>query len=334
MNKADCSGDDIKERRCQLKINLEFTIMIYSVIFLVEDESPDFCQFFDMICRLFKQKEKEFEIIIVANATENFVKSQLISLENHSEEVKMISFQQKVSQSLCMKVALGECGGEKILTLGPFQELTAESYEKLVNSIPEGVDIVVPYRKLRKDPIINRLHSKFINKAVKMLLGVKLNDIGCNVKFMRREVLEAVELYGNMYRYFPVLAMQKGFKIKEIECDQVDKIRKTRFYGLRLYLDRLIEILNLFFSTNFSKKPLRFFNLVGSGFMVFGVMALFYAGMQKVISDIPIGDRPLLIVAIISLVAGAQLASFGLLGEIISFVYGRSRKEYTIEKVI
>jgi len=308
--------------------------MKYSVIFLIEEESEDFCRLFDIICKLFKDKNKEFEIIIIANATENIVKSQLICLKNHPEEIKLIAFQRKVSQSLCMKVALSESSGEKILTLGPFQELSTESYEKLIDSMIDGVDLVVAYRKSRKDPLINRLHSKFINKVVKMLLGVPLNDIGCNVKFMRREVLEALDLYGNMYRYFPVLAIRKGFKIREIECDQVYKIRKTRFYSLKLYLDRLTEILNLFFSTNFSKKPLRFFNIVGSTFMVLGVMALIYAGIQKLILNIPIGDRPLLIVAMISLVAGAQLASFGLLGEIISFVHGRFRKEYTIEKII
>jgi hypothetical protein len=308
--------------------------MKYSVIFLIEEESEDFCRLFDIICKLFKDKNKESEIIIVANATENIVKSQLICLKDHLEEIKLIAFQRKVSQSLCMKVALSESSGEKILTLGPFQELSTESYEKLINSMTDEVDLVVAYRKFRKDPLINRFHSKFINKVVKMLLGVPLNDIGCNVKFMRREVLEALDLYGNMYRYFPVLAIRKGFKIREIECDQVYKIRKTRFYSLKLYLDRLTEILNLFFSTNFSKKPLRFFNIVGSTFMVLGVMALIYAGIQKLILNIPIGDRPLLIVAMISLVAGAQLASFGLLGEIISFVHGRFRKEYTIEKII
>lgn len=308
--------------------------MNYSVIFLAEEDSEEFCKFFSIICRLLENKCKAFEIIVVANGTANSVKSMLQDTDYHEKEIKLIVFEQKVSQSLCMKVAFGESSGEKILTLGSFQELSIESYNKLMDSMESEVDMVVPYRKLRKDPFINRLHSKFINKVVKMLLDARLNDIGCNIKFMRREVLEAFDLYGSMYKYFPILAIQKGFKIKEIECEQVDKNRKTKFYSLRLYINRLTEILNLFFSTNFSKKPLRFFNIVGSTFMFFGMTCLIYVGIQKLILNIPIGDRPLIIIGMISLVAGAQLASFGLVGEIISFVHGRLRKEYAIEKVI
>jgi hypothetical protein len=92
--------------------------------------------------------------------------------------------------------------------------------------------------------------------------------------------------------------------------------------------------LNLFFSTKFSKKPLRFFNLVGASFIAAGLLALFYVGIQKAIFNVAIGARPLLMIGMIGLVGGAQLASFGLLGEIISFVHGRSRREYTIEKII
>ena len=308
--------------------------MKYSIIFLVEEESQEFAQFFDVIYRLFEEKAMEFEVLVVANGTENFVKSQLNSRNNHSEVLKVIAFQRNVPQSVCLNAAFSECSGSEILTLGPDQELTSESYEKLINSMTDGVEFVVANRKLRKDPVLNRLHSKLMNIVVKMVLGIKINDIGCHVKFFKREVLESMDLYGNMYRYFPALAAQKGFKVKEVECDQLDKIRKTRFYSARLYLDRMIEMLNLYFSSNFSKKPLRFFSLVGSSFMALGGMALLYIGIQKAIFGIPIGARPLLIIAMISLVGGVQITSFGLLGEIISFVHGRSRKEYTIEKVI
>ncbi len=198
----------------------------------------------------------------------------------------------------------------------------------------EDVDLVIPCRKRRKDPSLNRFHSQLLNKVIRRVFGIEMNDIGCNVKLMRREVLAGLELYGNMYRYLPILAFQKGFKIKEIECDQVDKVRKTSFYSWRTYLDRFIEILNLFFSTNFLKKPLRFFNLIGAGFIIAGALALLCVGLQKVILGVPLGARPLLMIGMIFLVGGAQIASFGLLAEIISFVNGRAQREYTIEKII
>jgi hypothetical protein len=308
--------------------------MHYSIIFIIEERNKELTPFLDMICRIFSRRGEAYEVVFIANGTELFVKSQLNSSIKHLGEFKVIFFHRKVSQAICLNAALEECSGAEILTFGPFQELTEASYEKLIDSMDHGVDLVVPFRKSRKDPVLYRLHSKLLNTAIRMVIGIRMNDIGCYAKIFRREVLEGMNLYGSMFRYFPALAAQKGYKVKEVACEQAEKTRKTKLYHIRSYLDRMIEILNLFFSTNFSKKPLRFFSFVGSSFMALGVIGLLYVAVQKAIFDIEIGARPLLMIAMISFVGGAQIASFGLLGEIISFVHGRSRKEYIIEKII
>jgi hypothetical protein len=308
--------------------------MKYSIIFLIEEESEEFSGFLDLIYGLFEEQGEDFEVLVVANGTESFVTSRLNSRRNHLERLEVIAFPARVPQPVCLKAALNECSGTHILTLGPYQELTSASYRKLLHSMREGVDLVAPCRKVREDALLNRSHSRILNLAVRWVLGVKLKDTGCNVRFFRREVLESLELYGSMYRYFPALAAQKGFKIREIECDQSEKARKIRYYKMRVYLDRFVEILNLFFSTRFSRKPLRFFNLIGASLMVVGLVALIYVGIQKVIFNVPIGARPLLIVGMIGLVGGTQIAGFGLLGEILSFVHGRFHSEYTIEEII
>ncbi len=308
--------------------------MKYSIIFLVEEKHTDFLKFFDIICKLFKERSVDHEILVVSNGTEDFVKSQIFTRKNYSERIKLIIFRHKVTQAICVNAALNECSGDEVLMLGSFQELSAVCYEKLIDSMTDGVDLVLPNRKSRKDPMLNRLHSKAFNKAVKILSGNEMNDIGCNTKLIKRNVLDSVTLYGNMYRYFPVLVAQKGFKIREVECEAFDRFSKTKLYSLRLYLNRSIELLNLFFSTNFSKKPLRFFNLVGTCFMLIGLMSLFYVGIERLLFNVLMGARPLLMVGIIGLVGGAQIASFGLLGEIVSFVHGRFHEEYNIEKII
>jgi hypothetical protein len=308
--------------------------MRYSVIFLVGQETDEFLGFFELICRLFAEQGEDFEVVVVANGTQKFVTSRLVSRKNNLKHLKVMAFQKKVGDAVCLLAALSECNGTHILTLSPFQELSSAAYQTIICSMTDEVDLVVPYRKLRKDAFLNRFHSRILNGAVRYVLGVKISDIGCGIKFFKREVLESLQLYGNMYKYFSALAAQKGFKIKEIECEQSEKPRKTSFYSLGLYWGRVSEILNLFFSTRFSRKPLRFFNLIGASLMLVGSLALFCVGIQKLIFDVPIGSRTLLMVGIMGLVGGTQIASFGLLGEIISFVYGRARKEYTIEKII
>jgi hypothetical protein len=308
--------------------------MKYSIIFLVEEAGDDFSQFFDTICRLFEKQREDFEVLVVANSTEKFVNSELRRPGSRPEKLKIVTFQKKAPQPVCLKVALSECSGTEILTLGSTQELSSDSYEKLVRSMIEGVDLILPSRSPRNGPALNRLHSKMLNQAIRWMLGVDVHDIGCNVKLCRREVLEGLELYGNMFNYLPVFAAQKGFRIREIECKSFEKAGKAKLYGFRQYVNRFSDLATLFFGTHFIRKPLRFFNLAGIGFVTAGVVLLMYIVVERVIFNLPIGARPLLIVGMISLVGGAQLASFGLLGEIISFVHGRSRREYTIEKVI
>jgi len=313
---------------------MEFFKMQYSIIFMVDHENPDFYSFIDTVCEAFQGSGLRFEVLIVANGVEDFVKAQLGRSAKHVNDVKVITFNRPVSQSACLQAALKECSGANVMVTGSSQELAPESYRKLIATWDSQKDVVIPYRKVRRDPLFNRLHSRMLNKMLQDAVGIDIHDIGCQVRIFRREVLDQLEIYGNMHRYLPLLAAQKGFKIHEVECDQLNRPRQTRYYNYKMYLNRLTEILNLFFSAKFSRKPLRFFNLLGSILMGAGATSLLYIGIQKILYNIPIGSRPLLILALVALVTGAQIASFGLLGEIIAFIHGRYRKEYTIEKII
>jgi len=153
------------------------------------------------------------------------------------------------------------------------------------------------------------------------------------VKVFKREVLEETDFCGNMYRFLPIVAARKGFKNKEIKCEHYEERGKKGFYSLSEYFERLIDIFTLYFNTRFSKKPLRFFSTIGAVFILIGLFITSFVLYQKIFFGYPIGDRPVLLLAILFMVIGTQAASVGLLGEIIAFTHGRARKEYTIEKI-
>jgi hypothetical protein len=308
--------------------------MKYSIIFFVDKPNDEFGNFFHTICEFAEQKIEDFEILIVANRTEAFITSTMTNDIMQREPIKIIAFPGFVSQAVSLKAAVDESSGDIILAFGSDQELTEESYDKLLIKLEDDVDVVVPNRKLRKDPVIYRLHSKIFNQVIIRLIGVELNDIGCKVRYFRREVFDNIDLCEHVFKFLPMLARQKGFKIKEIECEQIEKDRIHKIYRIRKYLDSIVEIVNLFFSTKYSKKPLRFFNLIGFTLIILGGMSLIVIGINKVFFDQTIGNSPLLLIGMISLVAGTQASSFGLLGEIISFMNGRQHKEYNIEKII
>jgi len=203
-----------------------------------------------------------------------------------------------------------------------------------VDNIDDEIDIATPWRQHRVDSALNQFQSKLFNALVRRLTSSTYHDTSCTVKVFRREVLENVEIYGNMYRFLPILADQKGFKTKEIKCEHYQQHGKSTYYGLTHYINIFIDIFTLYFNIWFTRKPLRFFSAIGVILSFIGLFIASYVLIQKFFLGYSIGNRPLLLLAIFFMVLGIQAASAGLLGEIIAFTHGRNRKEYTVEKII
>ena len=310
--------------------------MKYSIIVLLElDEMhKGSVQFIENLYELFYNRQEPFEILVIANGIKEFLKNELIALLNRHDELKVLEFNSKTTQAVCLKAAIEEIRGKIVVVCGSYQQITSDSLLKLLDNIDNETDIVTPWRQHRIDSSLNQLQSKLFNALVRKLTASSYHDTSCTVKVFRREVLENVEIYGNMYRFLPILADQKGFKTKEIKCEHFQQHGKSTYYGLTHYVNIFVDIFTLYFNTWFTRKPLRFFTAIGVTLSFLGIFVTLYVFIQKFFLGYSIGNRPLLLLAIFFMVLGIQVASTGLLGEIIAFTHGRQRKEYTIEKII
>jgi hypothetical protein len=273
-------------------------------------------------------------MLIIANGLEGFLRNELQRLTDNNHVLRAIALNKKVPQAVCLNIGFKESCGEFVIVTGSYQQITEKSFSRMLDALDANTDIITPWRRNRVDPRINQLQSNLYNLVVRKVAGTDLHDLSCTVKVMRREVLEQTELYGNLYRFMPILAGHKGFRYKEIDCEHYQEHGKIGFFGFSLYFNRLIDILTLYFNTHFSRKPLRFFSSYGAVFMGLGLIGFAYIILQKLLLDVPIGGRAVLLLSILLLVIGVQCATVGLLGEIIAFTHGRHRKEYTIEKII
>jgi hypothetical protein len=328
-------NDGIGQRGVFFK-GLTKEFMRYSIIVLLELEEmhKGSVQFIQNLHKLFSNRQETFEILVITNGIGEFLKNELMALLNSHEKVKALEFNEKTTQAVCLKAALEETSGEIMVVCGSYQQITSDSLLKLLDNMEDEADIVTPWRQHRVDSVLNQFQSKLFNALVRKLTASVYHDTSCTVKVFRREVLEDVEIYGNMYRFLPILADQKGYKAKEIKCEHYQQHGKSTYYGLTHYINIFIDIFTLYFKTWFIRKPLRFFSAIGVILSFTGVFIASYVFVQKIILDYSIGNRPLLMLAIFFMVLGIQAASVGLLGEIIAFTYGRNRKEYTIEKII
>lgn len=307
----------------------------YSVIFLLEEPHRDFPQFVKNMQAILSAKDECFETIIMANGTGKFLRNALEKLRNSKFTLKAYEFYVKTSQAVCLLSGIRESQGQVIVVCGSYQQIANESFNNLLETLDDKTDIISPWRYHRVDSRFRQLRSYIFNALVRMITKSNLHDLNCTVKVTRREVLEGVKLYGNMYRYLPILAIQKGFKTKEVPCDHYQEYGgKTGLRNLHEYLTRAVDMLTIYFNLRFIRKPLRFFSSVGMIFLLLGIFLGGYIFIERFTLGALAGNRPLLLLAIFLMVMGVQIASVGLLGEIVAFTHGRNKKDYTIEKVI
>lgn len=308
--------------------------LTYSIVVMLEGQHKNISSYITNLHNLFAARGPSFEILIIVNGTSNFLRNELKKLNGFSHKIKAYSFNKKTTQSNCLKIALEESSGEIFCVFGHYQQITSDSVKEMLDFFDEETDIISPWRRKRVDPWFKQFQSKTFNYIVRKIVGSDLHDFSCTVKIFRREVLAETKIYGNSYRFLPILAGRKGFRTKEVECQHFQEPIHHVFSSLQDYVERIIDIFTLYFNIRFTKKPLRFFSSIGAGLMSTGFIIISYVFAQKIFGDHPLGNRPILMLAFFFMVFGIQVASVGLLGEIIVYTHGRHRKEYTIEKKI
>ncbi len=233
-----------------------------------------------------------------------------------------------IGETGLVRMALPYCQAPRILLMSAYHRVVPDSLPDLVQALDDA-DLVVARRWPRKDSWASHLQGRLFHRAVRFLTGSQFHDIGSGVRSARREVLQEMPLYGDYYRFLPVLAVRDGFRVVERDCPQHPGDAGARIYQPGIYLRRLVDILGLYFLVKFTQRPLRFFGLIGSalfflGALVTGIVALQRAGGQG------LADRPLLLFGVLLIVLGVQAVALGLVGEIIVHFQAGRFKHYRV----
>lgn len=274
-----------------------------------------------------------FEFLYVLDGPYPCICDQLNALKEKGEALKVIKLAKWFGEATALRIGFEHTSGELIMTLPAYQQVASNELPRLVKLI-EGQDMIVARRWPRKDSALNRLQSQIFNFLMRVQTGVELHDLGCSVRVFRRKVIREVQIYGDMHRFLPVLANHYGFKVREEKTTQAKKDVFQRIYPSGVYVRRLLDILSVMFLIKFTKKPLRFFGLVGLGTIFIGGIVTAYLVMERLVFDIGLADRPALMISSLFVVLGAQILAIGLIGEIVIFSHSKDLKEYTIEEII
>ena len=273
------------------------------------------------------------EFVFVLDGVYPEVLSTLQTLRKQGEPVKIVTLAKWFGEATALTIGFAHAAGDIILTLPAYLQVDVGEIPKLVKAL-DNVDMVVGRRFPRLDSKLNVIQSKAFHFLLGSVVDVPFHDLGCSVRAIRRRVVEELTIYGDQHRFLPLLAYRQGFKVIELDTAQAKEDAFRRIYPFGVYVRRLLDILTIVFIVKFTKKPLRFFGLIGSFTLGIGALATLYLGVERLFLGVPLADRPSLILAVLMIVLGFQMIAVGLIGELIIFTHAKDVKEYTVDQVI
>lgn len=239
-----------------------------------------------------------------------------------------------LGESIALSAGVAKATGRFIVNVPPYLQTEAEDVLQVVSALEAGADCVATWRSPRVDPWLNQLQSRLFNRMLRLIMGMPFHDLNSGMRGFRKQVLEEVSVYGDLYRFLPVLALRQGFRVVEVKVRHREERGRAGFYGVGVYLRRLLDILAISFLTRFTQKPLRFFGYVGFIAMVLGLAMAAEPLYHKLFEHASLSERPLFVIGAILGAFGVQLIGFGLIGEIIIFTQAPNLRDYKVEEVV
>lgn len=296
---------------------------LISLVIPVFNEEESLGELYTQIKAALEPSSHEFEILFIDDGSQD--KSLQIMHELHESDprVKAIGFQRNHGKATALNTGFQRCKGDYVVTMDADLQDDPEEVLELIEILDSGWDMVSGWKKVRHDPIGKRWPSKLYNFTVSTLSGIPIHDFNCGLKAYRRKVVKNIELYGEMHRYIPVLAKQKGFSCTEkVVAHRARKYGESK-YGIKRLFTGYLDLFTVMFLGTYMRKPMHFFGLAGMLLLVLGIGILSFLGIQWFRQYFFgtgqwIGGRPIFYIGMLLAIIGGQFISMGLLGELIT----------------
>ncbi len=296
--------------------------MKISIILPVLNEEENLVDMNTEITGVVENMDVDYEIIYIDDGSTDRSFDILSSLREENPNIKVIQFRRNFGQTAGLAAGFNYANGDVIITMDSDRQNDPNDIPMLLDKINEGYDLVSGWRFDRQDAWLSRkLPSKIANGLISKITGVKLHDYGCSLKAFRREVIENIRLYGEMHRFIPAIASWMGVRIAEVKVNHRARVAGTSKYGISRTFRVILDLITVKFLLQYSARPIHFFGGIGLASGVTGFLIALVMMIQRFFYAVPMGDRPLLLLAVLLMFIGLQFITFGLLGELMTRTY-------------
>ncbi|PID58015.1 glycosyltransferase [candidate division KSB3 bacterium] len=305
---------------------------VISFVVPVYNEQDTVRTLFDKIAGVMTQEKiAAYEVVFIDDGSSDNSWQQIETLlDTFPEHVVGVRFRKNFGKAAALRAGFCQAQGGIVFTMDADLQDDPEEIPRFLDKLHEGFDLVSGWKAKRHDPLSKTLPSKLFNKATSLLTGIQLHDFNCGFKAYRRDVLECLDVYGELHRYIPVLADEYGFRIGEIPVRHRPRQYGVSKYGFERYSRGFLDLLTVIAVTRYMQRPAHLFGGVGILSGLFGSASLLYLIILWFLGYRPIGNRPLLLFGILAVILAVQLISLGVIAEL-------SRREHhlpDVEKMI
>lgn len=297
-----------------------------SVVIPLYNEEDNIPPLYEQLSQALNELNLEYEVIVIDDGSQDDSFKRLQAIHEKDPRWQIISFRRNFGQTAGMAAGFEASRGRTVVTIDADLQNDPRDIGKLLDKMAEGYDIVSGWRVDRKEPFFSRrLPSITANKLISRTTGVFLHDYGCTLKAYDHEVAKNVHLYGELHRFIPALASQMGVRVAEVPVNDRPRLHGSSKYGINRTFKVFLDLIAVSFYLSYFNRPLYVFGGIGVIVGAVGTVILAYLGFVRLVLLQDIGDRPLLMLAILLVVLGVQMVTTGLIADMVMRTYHESQ---------
>jgi glycosyltransferase involved in cell wall biosynthesis len=264
----------------------------------------------------------DYELVIVDDGSRDNTFAVLQERARADKRLSVIQLRRNFGQSAAMQAGIDAAQGNVIVLMDADLQNDPHDIPRMLAKLDEGYDLVAGWRKDRKDTFINRrLPSMIANWIISRAVKVPLHDYGCTLKALRREVAKELKLYGEMHRFIPALASLVGARVYEMAVGHRARRFGTSKYGIGRTLRVVLDLITVLFLKTYLVRPMQVFGFFGLGLLIVGLGISGTLTVQRLLYNVQLSDRPLLLLGVMLILMGVQILSLGLVADVVGRTY-------------
>ena len=311
--------------------------MDISVVVPLYNEEDNVQLLYEEIKGVLDTMAEQAEIVFVDDGSRDRTLAKLEAIQAGDDHVRVVSLRRNFGQTAAMTAGFDHARGGVIITMDGDLQNDPHDIPQLVGKLNEGYDVVTGWRHDRQDAFLSRrLPSQLANRLISWVTGVGLHDYGCTLKAFRREVIDNINLYGEMHRFIPAIASGMGISFTEVKVNHRARRFGTSKYGISRTIRVVLDLITVKFMLSYATRPLHVFGTVGVVSSLLGVLIALVLTVQRQLYGVALANRPLLLLAVLLIFMGIQFITIGLLAELVVRTYHESQKKpiYYVRKVL